>query len=178
MPLHAIFCQKCGTPVANLHEHRVVNRKVCPHCGRSNSLDAHFCAYCFCSLATAETHEMQVVHDVRNVGGDKVKQTFLEDEQGKKKICSNCGTLNSLDEMFCVNCGFRLDAEELKKYCPNCGAENPVDGAFCTKCQWSFDGTAPGSVEKWVCPNCQNVNEVSNEFCVACGKKRTDDGRK
>ena len=37
VPLTAIFCNKCGTSVACLHQHRVVQRKVCSHCGRTNS---------------------------------------------------------------------------------------------------------------------------------------------
>ncbi len=177
VPIHAIFCQKCGTPVANLHEHRVVNRKVCPHCGRSNGLDAHFCSYCFCSLAEAETEEMQIGHELRSVGGDQVKQTYLEDVRGKKKICTNCGALNEYDEMFCVNCGFKLDVEQQKKYCPNCGAENAADSAFCTSCQWSFNGDEPSAEEKWVCAKCGNVNKQNNEYCVACGSKRDATGR-
>lgn len=178
VPIHAIYCHKCGTPVDKLHEHRVVKRKICPHCGRPNSLEARFCSYCFCTLANADTQEMQLVHDVKLLGDGVVKQAFLEDEHGKKKICCNCGTLNTLDEEFCVNCGFKLENEEQKKYCPNCGAENPMDNTFCTKCQWSFDGTSPNSVEKWVCENCQNVNDSRNSFCTSCGAKRDITGRK
>lgn len=169
VPIHAIYCQKCGSPVAKLHDHRVVRRKICPHCGRPNGLEAQFCAYCFCTLANSETEEMQVVHEVKAVGDIMVTQAYVEDERGKKKICTNCGTLNPMDEMFCVNCGFKLDAEEVKKYCPNCGTENPVGNTFCTKCQWSFDGTSPSSHEKWVCSKCETVNDVTDAYCTSCG---------
>lgn len=178
VPIHAIFCQKCGTPVAKLHDHRVVKRKICPHCGRPNSLESQFCSYCFCTLANADTEEMQVVHDNKTVGDGMVAQAYLEDERGKKKICTNCGTLNVMDESFCVNCGFKLDVEELKKYCPNCGTENPVNNTFCTKCQWSFDGTSPESNAKWICEKCQKVNDASDAFCIVCGAPKDRIGRK
>ena len=171
-PIHSIYCQKCGEPVYRLHEHRVVKRKVCSHCGRPNSLEAQFCSYCFCSLANCDTTDMQVVHGNQTVGDEMVKQAFLEDSHGKKKICANCGALNALDELFCVNCGLKLDIEEQKKYCPNCGAENPIANTFCTRCQWSFEGAAPGSVDNWVCPRCHTTNEARNSFCTSCGANK------
>lgn len=172
IPIHAIYCTRCGTAVANLHEHRIVKRKICPHCGRLNGLDARFCSYCFDSLENAATEDMQVVHDTQSLGFETIKQTYLQDGDGKKKICTNCGALNAPDELFCVSCGFKLDCEIQKKYCPNCGAENAADDMFCTKCQWSFDGVFPDVQEKWVCSHCHNINNISNAFCVACGKKR------
>lgn len=178
VPIHAIYCQKCGTPVAKLHDHRVVRRKICPHCGRPNNLESQFCSYCFCTLANSDTQEMQVVHESVSVGETMVTQAFLEDERGKKKICTSCGTLNPPDESFCVNCGFKLDVEEIKKYCPNCGTENPVGNTFCTKCQWSFDGTSPESNEKWVCPKCEKVNDATDAYCTSCGTPKEIKGRK
>lgn len=178
IPIHAIYCEKCGTPVAKLHDHRIVKRQICPHCGRPNSLESAFCAYCFCSLANSDTVEMQVVHDNRSIGDVIVAQAYLEDERGKKKICTNCGTLNPQDEVFCVSCGFKLDAEELKKYCPNCGTENPAGNTFCTKCQWSFDGTSPDSHEKWICAKCEKVNNITDAYCTSCGAPKVVKGRK
>lgn len=178
VPIHAIYCSKCGASVASLHEHRVVKRKVCPHCGKPNSLESRFCVYCFCTLSNADTQEMQVVHDVKNLGSELINLAYMEDEHGKKKICTNCGSLNSLDELFCVNCGFKLDPEEQKKYCPNCGAENSVEDTFCTRCQWSFDGSSPDSKEKWVCKRCKNTNDGKYAFCLHCGAKKQDKGRK
>lgn len=34
--INSIYCDKCGTPVYRLNDHRVVKRKICPHCGRPN----------------------------------------------------------------------------------------------------------------------------------------------
>lgn len=177
VPISAIFCFKCGASVASLHDHRVVKRKICPHCGKPNGTQARFCSYCFFTLANAETQEMQVVHVSKPLGANTVKQTYLQDGSGKQKVCTGCGALNDADEVFCENCGCKLDAEIQKKYCPNCGAENDADGAFCIKCQWSFDGIFPDIAERWVCEKCQHVNSVANGFCVACGAAKNK-GRK
>lgn len=172
VPLTAVFCSKCGAPVASLHEHRVVRRKICPHCHRPNDNQAHFCSYCYTSLATAETEEMQVVHESTPLGDTFVKQAYLEDASGKKKVCPNCNTINTADELFCVNCGLKLDVDEPKKYCPNCGAENTYDSTFCSKCRWSFDGKNPDEVKSWTCPHCNRENDTENNFCSNCGTKK------
>lgn len=172
VPITAIFCQKCGVSVANLHAHRVVQRKVCPHCGSFNKLESNLCSFCFNSLLNADTEDLQVTHDSQNLGELVVRQVYLEGVSGKKLICPNCGTLNQPKEPFCVNCGLKLDVEEPKKYCPNCGAENPIDSAFCSKCRWSFEGDAPDKIEKWTCPFCDHVNDKEDLFCPNCGQKK------
>ncbi len=172
VPITAIFCHKCGVSVANLHSHRVVERKVCPHCGRLNKLESDLCTYCFGSLAGAQTEQLQVTHEAHNLGELTVRQAYLEGVNGKNIICPNCGTLNPAEEPFCVNCGLKLEIEEVKKYCPICGAENPFDSVFCSKCRHSFDGSAPDGVEKWTCPSCDHVNEKDDLFCPNCGQKK------
>lgn len=171
VPLTAIFCNKCGASVADLHEHRVVQRKVCPQCGRPNPLESHFCSYCFASLADAETEDMQIAHESQHLGEITVRQVMLESPSGKKLICPNCGTLNDKSEEFCESCGLKLVVEEPKSYCPNCGAENALDSVFCTKCRYSFDNSEPDSVEKWTC-ECGHTNDKEDKFCSKCGKKR------
>lgn len=172
VPLTSMFCQKCGTNVANLHEHRVVQRKICPHCGRPNAQDAVYCTFCYSVLTEARVENLQVVHDHRALEDGAVRQVFLESSAGKSIVCPNCGALNKQDEAFCVNCGLKLEIDEPKKYCPDCGAENPSDAVFCTKCNWSFEGGKPDSVEKWTCRFCGCDNDVEDAFCSTCGHKR------
>lgn len=172
VPVNAIYCQKCGAEVYKLHEHRVVQRKVCPHCGRRNDINARYCSYCYASLTDAQVEDMQVVHETENIGEGFVKQAYLEDASGKKKMCPNCGAINELEDPFCVNCGLKLDVDEPKKYCPNCGAENVYDSTFCSKCCWSFDGTDPQSIDKWTCKTCNHVNDGQDNFCTHCGTKK------
>ncbi len=171
VPLTSIFCNRCGTSVADLHEHRVVQRKVCPQCGRPNSLESHFCSYCFASLAEAETEDMQVVHDSQHLGEITVRQVMLESPNGKKLLCPNCGTLNDKAEEFCESCGLKLAMEEPKSYCPECGAENPIDSIFCTKCRHTFINEPSDSQDKWTC-ECGHANEKEDKYCSKCGKKR------
>lgn len=171
VPITSIFCNICGASVADLHEHRVVQRKVCPQCGRPNSLEAHLCSYCFASLADADTEDMQVVHDSQHMGEITVRQVMLESPSGKKLLCPNCGTLNDKTEEFCESCGLKLAVEEPKSYCPNCGAENAVDNGFCTKCRYSFNNEQPDSIDKWTC-ECGYANEKEDKYCSKCGKKK------
>lgn len=171
VPITSIFCNRCGTSVADLHEHRVVQRKVCPQCGRPNSLESHYCSYCFASLADADTEDMQVVHESQHLGEVTVRQVMLESPSGKKTLCPNCGTLNDRTEDFCESCGLKLAVEEPKSYCPNCGAENPIDSVFCTKCRYSFNNAKPNSVDMWTC-ECGYANEKEDKYCSKCGKKR------
>ena len=172
VPITAIFCTKCGTSVANLHDHRVVQRKICPHCGRHNALEAAYCSYCFCSLIDASTEDLQVVHEGQNCGELIVRQTYLEGLNGRKLICPNCSTINADNETFCVNCGLKLQIEPAKKYCPNCGTENSADSEFCTKCRWSFEGGNPDEKIKWSCPRCEQLNSDEDAYCSNCGQKR------
>ena len=172
VPITAIFCQQCGVSVAGLHSRRIVQRKVCPHCGRLNKLESSLCSYCFSSLADADTENLQVTHESQNLGELTVRQAFLEGLTGKQLLCPNCGTLNSPNEPFCVNCGLKLEVEEPKKYCPNCGTENSVDTVFCSKCRWAFEGDIPDKIEKWTCPYCEHVNNKEDSFCPHCGQKK------
>ncbi len=172
VPITAIFCHKCGASVANLHTHRVVERKICPHCGRPNKLEAELCSYCFGSLVGAKTEQLQVTHELHNLGEVTVRQACLEGIEGKSVICPNCGTLNPECEEFCVNCGLKLQIEEVKRYCPNCGAENSANSLFCAKCRYSFEGEQPDRVEKWTCSACEHVNDKEDLYCPNCGRKR------
>lgn len=170
--LTSMFCPNCGANVSAVHEHRVVQRKICPHCGRPNPQELHLCSYCYCSLADAKVENLQVVYDHRVLEDGAVRQVYLEGLGGKNIVCPNCSTLNKPDEAFCVNCGLQLAVEEPKKYCPNCGGENPIDSKFCSKCNFSFEPVKPEDVNKWTCKYCGCTNEQENVFCSTCGHKK------
>lgn len=168
--ISAIFCDKCGADVSNLHDRRTVARKMCPHCGRINTMDAVYCSYCYYSLADAEAVELQVVHESQNFGGTAIQQSYLANDTHKGLICPNCGTLNTEKDAFCVNCGVMLELEAPTKYCMHCGAANLQDADVCYKCNTSFvDGDG---VEKWECPTCGQANSVEDMFCTNCGTKK------
>lgn len=175
VPLTSAYCSECGEKVVAVHEHRVITQKVCPNCGKPNAPEKALCAYCFYSLEDAKTVEMQVTHEPVSVGDFAVEQTFLEDAVGKKTICPACGTVNTVDDFVCVNCGMKIAPDAPKKYCPNCGAENSFDSVSCAECHWSFDGKDPSTQEKWHCEKCGQNNNYEDLYCTGCGAKKNID---
>lgn len=170
VPISAIFCDKCGADVSSLHDMRAVQRKVCPHCGRLNTVQSAYCSYCYYSLADSEAIELQVVHESQNFGDVSIRQSYLANQEQKGLICPNCGTLNDKNDPFCINCGIMLDCETPKKYCMNCGAANSQDADRCYKCNTSF--VYGDDVQKWECPTCGQSNSVEDAFCTNCGTKK------
>ncbi len=173
LQINSIFCYKCGASVASLNDHRNVKRKVCTVCGTPNLMESQFCSYCFSSLMDADIEDFQLVHETRQVGDKVYKQALLQNDEGKYKICNNCGTLNRADEMFCVKCGLKLDMEEQTRYCVKCGAENDSEAQYCTRCQWPFDGASLDNVgQVWSCSKCKHMNDANSAFCAHCGAPR------
>ncbi|MEG1706046.1 MAG: zinc ribbon domain-containing protein [Clostridia bacterium] len=173
LQVNSVYCYKCGKPVYKQNEHKVVKRKICPHCGTPNLVDTPYCSYCFASLSEAETEDFQVdfietVNDGKNI----IRQAIMQSVGSPKvKVCNNCGSLNSLDEHFCVKCGLKLDIEIKHKYCFVCGKQNPLDAVFCEKCQYAFQGVTPDQAKGvWKC-SCGQINDKESVFCVKCGQK-------
>lgn len=115
--------------------------------------------------------------------------------QLKKLItCSNCGTANPADALFCVGCGAKLKKEESaisyeQKVCPNCGMAMDEDQIFCTNCGTKYskilkelkETPAPTpSIDKQSiapkekanykrCRNCGAELDEKQKFCNKCG---------
>lgn len=103
--------------------------------------------------------------------------------------CSQCGTINDPDAMFCASCGAPLGMAT----CPNCGAEIEPDADFCEICHHyirtdvcSFCGCHLTGQEAFcpecgsprggiVCPVCHTLNNFS--FCKQCGTALTEEAR-
>ena len=52
-------------------------------------------------------------------------------------MCSECGTENKEDALFCANCGAKLEKPDPAGHgrkCPECGFDNPAEGRFCARC--------------------------------------------
>jgi hypothetical protein len=48
-----------------------------------------------------------------------------------KKHCPNCNTIVEDDDVFCINCGYKL----AKRFCPYCGTKiNDDSSIFCFNC--------------------------------------------
>lgn len=173
VPVNGVYCTSCGAPTHQMHDHRVVKRKICSNCDQPNLPTATSCSMCFSSLQDAQMQDYQLVYESVKSGNLSVKIAILENPFGKYKICNNCGALNKVDEDFCHKCGLKLNVEEQIRYCVNCGAVNAPDAHFCTSCQWSFDGESVESKQGiWTCSKCNNINQSNNDFCTHCGAKK------
>lgn len=67
--------------------------------------------------------------------------------QGGGKICPACGSKNQVDNVFCEECGHRMNIaaneqnnsavqsfEQENLFCQNCGAKLPIGSQFCMDC--------------------------------------------
>lgn len=175
VPVNSVFCISCGAPTHQMHDHRVVKRKICPHCEHPNLPASTRCSMCFSSLADGKIQDFQLVYENAKAGNLSIKTAFLENPYGKYKICNNCGSLNKVGEDFCHKCGLKLGVEDQVRYCINCGAENQPDSHFCTNCQWPFDGeTIESKQGVWTCKKCNQLNQSTNDFCTHCGSKKSN----
>lgn len=173
LPLNSMFCTNCGTSIASLTEHRHVKRKICSICGSPNMVEAQFCSYCFASLMDAPMEDFELVHEMKQIGDKVYKEAFLQNGSNKSKICVNCGSVNEMDESYCVKCGYKLDMETQYRYCTKCGAENDSEAQYCAQCQYPFDGNDVNEIGRiWICKTCNYRNNDNSKFCAHCGAPR------
>ena len=69
-----------------------------------------------------------VSNNVGQMVNNKVTTAFTKLDN---EYCSNCGTSNDKDSLFCKKCGNKL---EKIKICPKCNNSVSMDSAFCSKC--------------------------------------------
>ena len=50
------------------------------------------------------------------------------------KVCTNCGTENTDDSNFCIECGMKLDISNDVNFCIHCGTEVVPGAKFCINC--------------------------------------------
>lgn len=88
----------------------IMNRVICPSCGKSVPAGTKFCSYCGAPMeqtpvAAAVPAEPQVHGGERQMGGEQM---------GGERHCPNCGEVIEPGAKFCVKCGTRIDAGEQK----------------------------------------------------------------
>lgn len=175
LKINDVFCTSCGNVVADNTQNKVLKRKLCPKCGKPNDINAVYCSYCFTDIADGEIEEYAIDFiEAARSGDETIKQAVLVSGSGKKsRICPNCGTVNEIEQPYCVKCGYKLTVDLAKKYCLVCGTENNYDAKFCVKCQYAFSGKNLGQMQaSWKCASCGELNDVESNFCSKCGVKR------
>ena len=102
----------------------IMNRVICPSCGKSVPAGTKFCSYCGAPMeqtpvAAAVPAEPQVRGGERQMGGEQMcgdERPMGDDkpQMGGERHCPNCGGVIEPGAKFCVKCGTRIDAGEQK----------------------------------------------------------------
>ena len=102
----------------------IMNRVICPSCGKSVPAGTKFCSYCGAPMeqtpvAAAVPAEPQVRGGERQMGGEQMcgaERPMGDDkpQMGGERHCPNCGEVIEPGAKFCVKCGTRIDAGEQK----------------------------------------------------------------
>ena len=102
----------------------IMNRVICPSCGKSVPAGTKFCSYCGAPMeqtpvAAAVPAEPQVRGGERQMDGEQMcgaEQPMGDDkpQMGGERHCPNCGEVIEPGAKFCVKCGTRIDAGEQK----------------------------------------------------------------
>lgn len=95
----------------------IMNRVICPSCGKSVPAGTKFCSYCGAPMeqtpvAAAVPAEPQVHDGERQMGGEQM--CGAEQPMGGERHCPNCGEVIEPGAKFCVKCGTRIDDEAQK----------------------------------------------------------------
>ena len=102
----------------------IMNRVICPSCGKSVPAGTKFCSYCGAPMeqtpvAAAVPAEPQVHGGERQMGGEQMcgaERPMGDDkpQMGGERHCPNCGEVIEPGAKFCVKCGTRIDDEAQK----------------------------------------------------------------
>ena len=102
----------------------IMNRVICPSCGKSVPAGTKFCSYCGAPMeqtpvAVAVPTEPQVHGGERQMDGGQMcgaEQPMGDDkpQMGGERHCPNCGEVIEPGAKFCVKCGTRIDDEAQK----------------------------------------------------------------
>lgn len=138
---------------------------VCPDCGKDVK-EAKFCSNCGAALPAVEETVEVVDEVVETADGDvveeieeetiEVKTAGGESEEvtetnivKKSKFCSNCGAEIEVATVFCPQCGFKFNREEIQheevptKFCQSCGKKININAEICPHCGVRVAGVAP-----------------------------------
>lgn len=109
--INTTFCGNCGHQL--YQEPNSVtdeNSAKCPQCGAALKEDSLFCGNCGYQLPQASENELQQEYEK----GEKVemeKTVHANDSDDNVKKCPKCSAILKDDDMFCGECGYKLNQE-------------------------------------------------------------------
>lgn len=102
----------------------IMNRVICPSCGKSVPAGTKFCSYCGAPMeqtpvaaavpAEPQVHGGERQMDGEQMCGDERPMGADKPQMGGERHCPNCGEVIEPGAKFCVKCGTRIDDEEQK----------------------------------------------------------------
>ena len=116
---------------------------MCGICNSTYSQDSKYCPTC--GSKNDEFKNSSQIKEIKN----GIKQSDYYELESKKEleflivntpdegavigenICPNCGSKNTSDSQFCMECGSTL---KNSKICPNCGTVAQSGDMFCAEC--------------------------------------------
>ncbi len=144
----SVFCVNCG------HRMVPVKENGCPNCGADIKDEFVFCPVCGARIPEQEPEleQEKALEQEPELEQEKALEQEPELEQEKeleqepelepaKRKCPNCGAELGDDDLFCMECGTKIEepaaqsaAAPTGKKCPNCGADLGDDDIFCMEC--------------------------------------------
>ena len=136
----------------------IMNRVICPSCGKSVPAGTKFCSYCGAPMeqtpvAAAVPAEPQVHGGERQMGGEQMcgaERPMGDDkpQMGGERHCPNCGEVIEPGAKFCVKCGTRIDDEEQKSVETGDSGSSEIGDSGASEIGDSCSAEAGDSVEK------------------------------
>lgn len=136
----------------------IMNRVICPSCGKSVPAGTKFCSYCGAPMeqtpvAAAVPAELQVHGGERQMGVEQMcgaERPMGDDkpQMGGERHCPNCGEVIEPGAKFCVKCGTRIDDEEQKSVETGVSGSSEIGDSCSAEAGDSCSAGAGDSAEK------------------------------
>lgn len=106
-----------------------------------------------------QTSQNQPISPSNKIASEKKNVKLTSSEK-----CPSCGCEIYPEDLFCINCGEKLEKDKNDLKCPNCGENVKKEDSFCINCGCKLNS-------QMKCPSCGESVKDSDKFCSNCGCK-------